>query len=368
MPVALMVRDMTSRHRFADTPMPILRRLAAAGAALLLAAATAACGGDAEPAVATPPATEQRQPRSPMEEIPFEQLYGATAAENVRVQPVEIDVVDLPAALEGTRIAVIAGFQLGLWADNEAVAAAAVRRAIEAQPHLIALLGDFVRASEDTTALARVLRPLQGRTVMAVLGTRDARNDSLEARVTRTLEAAGVRVLKNQTATLERNGAVLQVAGLDPGILGRPWADQEWILATTGGDTRPRLLLTHNPAMITRAPQGRFSAAIAANTFCGQVEVPGANRISWVESDLLPGARVEEADRMYRARNTLMFITCGIGYSFVPVRVGAPPEVALVTLRGPDAVAPVEATDTVAVDTLLERFRAPVADTVPGPG
>jgi uncharacterized protein len=358
---------MTTRSPLSDASMPILRRLAVAGAWLLLAA-VAGCRGEAE-LPATTAATEERIPRTALEEIPFEQLYGATAAENVRVQPVDVDVADLPPGLEGTRIAVIAGFQLGLWDDNEEVAAAAIRRALEAQPELVVLLGDYVRASEDTLALARVLLPLRDRRAMAVLGDQDVRNDSIEVRVTRTLEAAGVRVLRNQTATLERNGAVLQVAGLDPEIVARSWNDQEYIVGTLGGDTRPRLLLTHFPAMITRAPEGRFSAVLAANTFCGEVEVPGASRIGWVDSDLLPGARAAEAERMYRTRNTLMFITCGIGYSFVPVRVGAPPEVALVTLRGVGAPPPrAEAADTTSLDTLLERFRGPGADTAAAPG
>ncbi|SOD03971.1 hypothetical protein SAMN05216486_1211, partial [bacterium JGI 053] len=37
--------------------------------------------------------------------------------------------------------------------------------------------------------------------------------------------------------------------------------------------------------------------------------------------------------RIWRIRGATVFATCGLGYSYVPVRFGAPPEVALITLR-----------------------------------
>ncbi|MBD0319984.1 MAG: hypothetical protein ICV87_06610, partial [Gemmatimonadetes bacterium] len=47
-----------------------------------------------------------------------------------------------------------------------------------------------------------------------------------------------------------------------------------------------------------------------------------------------PGTPNPESRRIYRVRGSTLFITCGLGYGFVPVRFGYPPEVALVTLRG----------------------------------
>ena len=98
----------------------------------------AGCGTEAESA------PESRlpglgQPQNPWDTLPPEQVYGATPAENVRLTPVELDVLGLPAGWDGIRIAAISDLQLDLWSGNEAVATAAVEAAVEARP------GEFVQ-------------------------------------------------------------------------------------------------------------------------------------------------------------------------------------------------------------------------------
>ena len=91
--------------------------------------------------------------------------------------------------------------------------------------------------------------------------------------------------------------------------------------------------------------------------------IRGTPRLRWVNEQALPGAAVEGAERLYRLANMVMFVTCGTGYGFVPVRFGAPPEVALSTLRSvvaPSAEAP---SDTLRVDSLLQQYEESIADT-----
>src|SRR5688500_16661930 len=76
-------------------------------------------------------------------------IYGATGAENVRVVPVEIEVVGLPAGWEGMRIAALSDFHLGMWAGNTATARAAVQRAVAERPDAFVLLGDYVSRGAD---------------------------------------------------------------------------------------------------------------------------------------------------------------------------------------------------------------------------
>jgi hypothetical protein len=71
----------------------------------------------------------------------------------------------------------------------------------------------------------------------------------------------------------------------------------------------------------------------------------------------MPGISIPEVERLYRIRNNTMFITCGIGYSFIPIRLGAPPEVAIITLRGMMAATVEEVDpDAAAMDTILQRY------------
>ncbi|HYJ80316.1 MAG TPA: hypothetical protein VEW03_11965, partial [Longimicrobiaceae bacterium] len=57
-------------------------------------------------------------------------------------------------------------------------------------------------------------------------------------------------------------------------------------------------------------------------------------------------------------RGTTLFATCGTGYGFVPVRFGAPPEVALVTLRAVGGVPRSDSAGAQAdVDSLIRTYQ-----------
>jgi uncharacterized protein len=329
--------------------------------------ATAACGDDAASAPAPTPGIED-QLAGPGEGIPLDSLYGARAAENVRLTQVEIEALILPRGWDGMRVAVISDFHLGRWEDNESVAAAAVQRALAARPDLVVLLGNYVVNGQEMEGLTRALAGLRGRPVMAVLGARDVRSDSVQARVTRALTDLGIRVLVNQAAPFERGGDTAWIAGLDPDLSSRGIGDQEYILAVTGGPITP-LLLTHNPLFAARAPEGRRPAILAGNTFCGRLEMPGTPRLAWYRQTALPGAVVPDTERLFRIRGNTMFLTCGVGYSFLPVRLAAAPEVALVTLRAvglPDEP-PVDP-GAAALDTILQRYEVTeTPETTPQP-
>ncbi|CAN5689438.1 hypothetical protein BH23GEM6_BH23GEM6_05450 [soil metagenome] len=322
---------------------------------LCLSGALVACG-DEVTSTAADPAVTREEPLNPWERLSPEEIYGATGSDNIRLTEVEIDVLQLPRGWDGMRIAAISDLQLGMWEDNEKVAAAAVQRALAQEPDLIVLLGDYLAVGRDTEALTRALSGLRGQRVLAVLGDRDVRNDSVEARVRRTMSELGIQLLVNDAAAFERNGDTAWIAGLAPDLDQRSIADQEFIVAVTGGPITP-ILLTHSPFGAARAPEGRRPVIIAGNAFCGRVEVPGTPRLSWYESEALPNAAVPGVERLYRIRNNTMFITCGVGYSFIPMRLGAPPEVAMITLRGMMAAdQPAVDPEAAALDTILQRY------------
>ncbi|HEX8693222.1 MAG TPA: metallophosphoesterase [Longimicrobium sp.] len=320
----------------------------------LLLALTAACGGRDASSNRSAAADSARQKEDPRE------LYGVAAPENVRVTPVEIEVVDLPPGWSGMRIAALSDFNLGMWADNERVAAAAVRRALESRPDLIVLLGDYVGRGGDFGALGRVLAPLKGRRTIAVLGDRDMLDqpeepDSNMIRTVAELERAGVQVLRNSRTPVIRGGDTAYVGGVEPYVVRRP----EWRQAEIYGGIPALVLLSHMPVAAIGVPRDRYAALLAGHTFCGQVEVPGTPRLTWFNTTILPGTPDPGRTRIWRLRGSTVFATCGVGYSFVPVRFGHPPEVALVTLR---AVGGAPQTDSARaaqpnVDSLIQSFQ-----------
>lgn len=299
-------------------------------------------------------------------------VYGATGADNVRVVPVEIEVPGLPAGWEGMKIAALSDFHLGMWEGNTETARAAVERAVAEKPDAYVLLGDYVASGGDYAALDRVLAPLRGKPVFAVLGDRDVQErsekpDSGAIRIREALRRNGVQVLENRRAPLGRRGDTAYIAGIDPYTARRPdWRRAEIFGGIPGGGNTP-LLLAHMPVAAVTLPTDKYPAMVAGHTFCGQVEVPGTPRLSWLNSEVFPGTENPGSTRIYRIRGTTLFVTCGLGFNYVPVRFGAPPEVAMITLRGvggdEEEADTAQAPAGVNVDSLIQTFTPDTTDT-----
>jgi predicted MPP superfamily phosphohydrolase len=322
------------------------------------AAATlaAACGqGDPAAAGIAGGDTTGPAPQSP---------YGATGAQIVRVVPVEIEVIGLPEGWNGMRIAALSDFHLSMWPDNANVARAAVERAVAERPDVFVLLGDYVGSRRgDFTALDRVLAPLKGRTVFAVLGNEDMLEDpdepdSLAILTRAALARNGVQLLHNARARFIRNNDTAYIAGVDPYIARRPdWRRAEMYGGIPGGGGTP-VLLAHMPVAALTVPTDKYPSVISGHTFCGQIEVPGTPRLTWVNTELFPQPPEAATNRIYRVRGSTLFVTCGLGFSFVPVRFGAAPEVAIITLRTVGGVQrdTAAAKGGVNVDSLIQQF------------
>jgi uncharacterized protein len=277
-------------------------------------------------------ATAAEAPRDPWA-LPQDSLYGATAVENLRPVQVDLELRGIPRGWDGIRIAVLSDFLLGMWPDNVAVAEAAVSRAVATDPDLVVLLGDYLAVGEDVATLDRVLAPLRDRRVLAVLGDRDLSSEELAARITDRLSAAGVRVLRNEVVAFVRGNDTAYIAGIEPAYEAFVPAQQQQLFANLPVGAPTPLLLSHLPTVLPRLPEGRFRAVLAAHAFCGDVEVPGSPRLATLLDETLAPQRVRRSNRLFQHLGNTMFVSCGLGYSFVPARFAAPPEVAFVTLR-----------------------------------
>ena len=114
------------------------------------------------------------------------------------------------------------------------------------------------------------------------------------------------------------------------------------------------------PVAAVTLPTDKYPAVLSGHTFCGQVEVPGTPRLTWLNTEVFPGTANPGATRIYRVRGSTLFVTCGLGFGYVPVRFGAAPEVAMITLRGVGGAAAEDSAQArpggVNVDSLIQQF------------
>ena len=197
-----------------------------------------------------------------------------------------------------------------------------------AQPDLILLPGDFViqnvpggRFIEPET-MASELKGLRARHgVLATLGNHDWWYNG--PRVKKALESVGVRVIENDATMIERDGAVIWIAGIGDKWEGNP--DIASALARVGNNA-PIIAFTHNPDIFPSVPT-KVSLTIAGHTHGGQVALPLIGR-PIVPSDF--GERYAAGHIVEGAKH--LFVTSGIGTSILPVRFRVPPEISLLTI------------------------------------
>lgn len=226
-----------------------------------------------------------------------------------------------------------------MWWANTRMVDRAVREVVDEDPDLVLLPGDFLYGEDSSvTRQARQvvdhLRPLTDTTtpVVAVLGNHDHATGGARE-ITRALEDAGVRVLHNDAFTVTREGEPLHVVGL---AATRPGLTDVRAALSDVPPKAPRLVMMHNPTAFPRLPARSAPLAVAGHTHCGQVVLPGPSGWSHVA---LSGEEKTVAEHWappsYGAEGNRLYVTCGLGFSLVPVRINAPPEVALFMLRAP---------------------------------
>ena len=98
-------------------------------------------------------------------------------------------------------------------------------------------------------------------------------------------------------------------------------------------DGAPRVVLMHNPASFPSLPPESAPLALAGHTHCGQIAIPGLPRWSWLELTAREQVVTDGfAPEGYGAPGNRLFVTCGIGFSIIPVRINAAPQVAFFEL------------------------------------
>jgi hypothetical protein len=138
------------------------------------------------------------------------------------------------------------------------------------------------------------------------------------------LEAAGLEVLRNHGRPVEREGARVFLAGVDDTWTRR--ADLDRALSRWERDV-PAILLAHDPALYPAAAERGVALTLSGHTHGGQLAVPFKHR--WNLS-----MRVYRFHSgLYRNGPASLFVHRGLGTTGPPSRLGAAPEIAVLTLR-----------------------------------
>jgi hypothetical protein len=234
----------------------------------------------------------------------------------------------LPPGLDGLRIAVVADIHLGPVLGRRH-AERIVRLINEQDADLVAIVGDLVDGTvEQLGEAAAPLRDLVN-THGSFFVTGNHEYYSGAAPWLRELARLGVHPLANERAEIRASGnsGVLDLAGVND-LTGANVRDgtstgPDYDRALGGRDPgRPVVLLAHQPVQVHEAARRGVDLQLSGHTHGGQM----------FPFHAVVRARQPVLHGLHRFGDTRLFVTRGAGFWGPPVRVGAPPEIAIVRL------------------------------------
>jgi uncharacterized protein len=233
----------------------------------------------------------------------------------------------LDPAFNGFRIAVVSDIHLGPL-SGRAHTERIVRMINETSPDLVAIVGDLVDGTvEELGAAAEPLRDLTSREgAFFVMGNHEYYVEDPRSWL-RELERLDVQPLRNENTVIRRGGAAFDLAGVND-VTGESFDDApDFDRALSGRDSsRPTVLLAHQPVQVTEAASHGVDLQLSGHTHGGQL---------WPFHYAVMAAQPALAG-LSTVDDTQLYVTRGAGYWGPPVRVGAPPDITVLSLHAED--------------------------------
>lgn len=251
--------------------------------------------------------------------------YGAaTALGPPDVLQVPIRLGRLNPAFNGFRIAVVSDIHLG-----PLLGRSHTERIVEmingTDADLVAIVGDLVDGTVDK--LGHAAEPLQDLVSREgsffVTGNHEYFVPDTMPWL-RELDRLGVTPLRNENTLIRRGAAALHIAGVND-LAGEEHGDPpDYDRALAGTDGRnPTVLLAHQPVMVEQAAARGVDLQLSGHTHGGQ---------TWPFQYIVEAVQPSLAG-LSTLQDTQLYVSRGAGFWGPPVRVGAPPDISVLTLN-----------------------------------
>lgn len=266
-------------------------------------------------------------------------LFGAIwGKEYFQVKQVTFSSPDLPAAFDGYRILQLSDIHSGSWKGNAEALQRAVALCNAQHPDLAVFTGDLVNSrADEMKEFMSVFSKLHAEDgVFSVLGNHDygtyvrwnseaERLANIDTLVVRE-EQMGWKTLMNDHRIIRRGKDSIALIGVENS--GRPPFPDRGDLprAQQGTEGMFKVLLSHDPTHWRRSvlPDTDIQLMLAGHTHDMQVNLFGFSFSRFIYS---------EYKGLYLQDGRGLYVNIGLGYVLFPMRLGAWPEITVITLR-----------------------------------
>ncbi len=236
----------------------------------------------------------------------------------------DIPIQGLHPDLDGLTIVQLSDIHAGALMPQERMLRIA-RAAAALQPDVVVLTGDLLDASaRAATPFSRAFGELRGKLgTFGIFGNHDYFAGPRAAE--HAVRDAGATLLRNSGARIARGKGSLFIGGVDdpsPGALG---VDPARALRAAAPE-EPRIMLAHRPALFDLCAASGANLVLSGHTHGGQIALTREWSLARVLGPYTMG--------LYEKSGAHLYVHRGMGtVGPAPVRLGSPPEIALLTLR-----------------------------------
>ena len=263
--------------------------------------------------------------------IPIRVIYDYN---EVSIREIKYEKQELPASLDGFRIAFISDIQADHFTDKGRLSNY-LNKVNSLNPDLILIAGDLITTGPDYIELsAREVGKLKAKYgVYSCIGDHDNwayRNDYARSlsEVKSALNYHGVQMIDNQIKTIDVEGTELEISIITATYVEDvPKNILDSLTINNSGSFKIFLVHQPQPELIETAKKNGFDLFLAGHTHGGQITfvfpfiqlTPTMFETSYIRGDFW-------FDRM------LMIINRGLGMSLAPLRYNSTPEITLINL------------------------------------
>ena len=260
--------------------------------------------------------------------------YGSVVDRNrFEIKEVSLEYPDLPESFDGYRIIHISDLHARSYAKRTARLERAAQIINGLDADLIAFTGDLISlVPDEIDPIAASLSTLKAKDgVVSVLGNHDYGTyadtsgvlvDDLIAKE----REMGWELLLNEHKVLHRGADSIVVIGVENTSVSHFFpSNGDLTKASEGTDGAFRIVLTHDPMHWESEILGQdYALTLSGHTHAMQLSIFG-----WSPSSLM----FKHSDGLYTEDSQHLYINVGLGETLFPARIGARPEITVITLE-----------------------------------
>lgn len=232
----------------------------------------------------------------------------------------------IPSAFDGYKIVQVSDLHDANLGENHS---RLVNKVLEVEPDVIVITGDVIdsRRFDLENSLQAVRQLAEIAPVYYVIGNHEVASNKVQ-HIYSEFESIGVKPLKNEHVTLEKDGQSIILAGIEDPLMGLP-VRQAIEKAYVGvSENQFSVLISHRPEVFKEYVNANVPVALTGHAHGGQVRIPFVGGLIAPTQGWFP----EYTAGKYEDGETSMYVSRGLGNSVFPLRIFNRPQLIKLTL------------------------------------